>query len=72
MPQDEFEVVVFDFSLTGRIAVKTEGFEGPSCVEAVRDVAEGLGEVTHVEYTADFHKKPKRSQEGRNVVRRSQ
>jgi len=70
--QDEFEMVVFDFSPTGQIAVKTTGFEGGACIDAVRDIEEGLGEVTHVKHTSEFHQKPEQTVEGKDVARRRQ
>lgn len=68
--KDEFEVVVFDFSPTGQITVQTTGFEGASCIDTIRDIEEGLGEVTHVEHTAEFHRKNVQKAKQKNVVRR--
>jgi hypothetical protein len=70
--QDEYEVVIFDFSPTGAIAVKTEGFEGQSCIDAVKDIEEDLGEVTHVVHTEEFHRKPQREVQQKDVARRTQ
>jgi len=68
--QDEFEVVVFDFSPTGKITVQTKGFRGPACINAVRDIEEGLGEITHLKHTAEYHQSPTLEMTQKDVVRR--
>lgn len=51
------EKIIVDIDDDGRITIKTEGFAGPGCKAATKNLEKALGTVRSAELTADYHKR---------------
>ena len=47
--------VIFVINKEGAVELKTEGFQGASCMEATKDIEAILGEVEKLEHTTEYY-----------------
>lgn len=50
--------MIIDVKPNGEIEVKPQGYAGPECISASRDIERDLGEVQSQYKTKDFRKEP--------------
>ena len=50
------KLIVVEISPDGTVTVRAEGYQGPSCADAVKKIAEALGgEIVDEEHTAEYY-----------------
>lgn len=51
---------IIDVKPNGEIEVKPQGYSGPECLKATREIERDLGEVESRDKTADYRKEPEK------------